>query len=63
MVLGDQIKALTTQFSNMGGHNGDGSGDLSAERGKHGCQHRAQAHANQWGDGFKLNIPEFPGDL
>ena len=32
MVLGDQIKALTTQLSNMGGHNGNGSGDPSAER-------------------------------
>jgi hypothetical protein len=29
----------------------------------HGCQHHAQAHANQWGNGFKLNIPEFQGDL
>jgi hypothetical protein len=27
-ILGDQIRALTTQFSNMGGHNGDGSGDF-----------------------------------
>jgi hypothetical protein len=25
IVLGDQIKALTTQFSNMGGYNGDRS--------------------------------------
>jgi hypothetical protein len=28
-VLGDQIKALTTQFSNMGSHNRDGSEDPS----------------------------------
>jgi hypothetical protein len=47
----------------MGGHNGDGSRDPSAECGTHGCQHRAQAHANQWGNIFKLNIPEFQGDL
>ena len=63
MVLGDQIRALTTQFFNMGGHNKDGSGDPSTERGMHGRQYRAQAHANQWGNGFKLNIPEFQGDL
>ena len=63
IVLRDQIKALTTQFSNIGGHNGDGSGNPSAKRGTHRRQHRAQAHANQWGNGFKLNIPEFQGDL
>jgi hypothetical protein len=62
-VFGDQIKALTTQFSNIGGHNGDGSGDPFAERGTDGCQHYAQAHANQWGNRFKLNILEFQGDL
>jgi hypothetical protein len=62
-VSGDQIKALTTQFSNMGGHNGDGSGDPFAERGTHRRQHHAQAHANQWGNRFKLNISEFQGDL
>jgi hypothetical protein len=62
-VLGDQIRALTTQFSNIGGHSGDGSGDPSAERGMHKRQHHAQAHANQWGNGFKLNILEFQGDL
>ena len=63
MVLGDQIRALTTQFSNMGGHNRDGSRDPSAERRMHGRYYCAQAHANQWGNGFKLNIPEFQGDL
>jgi hypothetical protein len=63
MVLGDQIRALTTQFSNMGGHNGNGSGDPSAERKTHIHQHHAQAHANQWRNGFKLNIPKFQGDL
>jgi hypothetical protein len=54
---------LTTQFSNMGGHNGDGFGDPYAERGTHGRQHHEQVHANQWGNRFKLNIPEFQGDL
>jgi hypothetical protein len=63
MILGDQIKAPIIQLSNMGGHNGDGSRDPSAECGTYGCQHRAQAHANQWGNIFKLNIPEFQGDL
>jgi hypothetical protein len=62
-VLGDQIRFLTTQFSNMGGHNGNGSEDPSAERGTHGRQHHAQEHANQWGDRFKLNILEFQWDL
>jgi hypothetical protein len=62
-VLGDQNRVLTTQFSNMGGHNGDGFGEPFVERGTHGHQHHAQAHANQWGDGFKFNIPECQGDL
>jgi hypothetical protein len=62
-VLGDQIKALTIQLSNMGGHNGNGFGDPSAERGTHRRQHHAQAHANQWKIIFKLNIPEFQGWL
>ena len=57
--MGDQIDALTTQLSNMGGHNGNGSRDPSAERGTHKSQHHAQAYANQWEKGFKLNIPEF----
>jgi hypothetical protein len=59
MVLGDQIEALTTQLSNMGGHNGNGFGDPSVERKTHRRQHRAQAHANQWENRFKLNILEF----
>ena len=63
IVSGDQIKALITQFSNTGGHNGDGSGDPSVEHGMHRLPHRAQAHANQWGNRFKLNILEFQGDL
>ena len=62
-VLGDQIRALTTQFSNMVGYNGDGSGDLYSELGTYEHQHHAQPHANQWGSGFKLNIPKFQEDL
>jgi hypothetical protein len=62
MVLGDQIKAFTTQLSNMGGHNGNGSRDPFIEHGTH-RQYRVQAHANQWKNGFKLNIPEFQGWL
>ena len=61
--FGDQIKALTTQVSNMGGHQENGSGDPSVERGTHRRQYRAQAHANQWENRFKLNIPEFQGWL
>jgi hypothetical protein len=60
-VLGDQIKAFTTQLSNIGGHNGNGSGDPSTESGMHRRHHRAQAHANQWENRFKLNILEFQG--
>jgi hypothetical protein len=62
-VLGDQIKALTTQLSNMGGHNGNGSRNPSTERRTHGRQHHAQAHATRWVNGFKLNILEFQGNL
>ena len=62
-VLRDQIKGLTTQFSNMGGYNKDGSRDPSVERKTYGHQHRAQAHANQWENRFKLNILKFQGDL
>jgi hypothetical protein len=62
-ILGDQIKALTTQLSNMGGHNGNGSGDPSVEHGTYRSQHRVQAHSNQWENGFKLNIPKFQGWL
>jgi hypothetical protein len=29
----------------------------------HRRQHHAQAHANQWGNRFKLKIPEFLRDL
>jgi hypothetical protein len=44
-------------------YNWDGSGDPSVEREMHGCQHHTQAHANQYENGFKLNILEFQGDL
>jgi hypothetical protein len=44
-VLGDQIKAPTTQLSNMGGHNGNGSKNPYVECRTHGHQHHAQAHA------------------
>jgi hypothetical protein len=47
----------------MGGHNGNGSRNPSAECRTHGCQHHAQAHAARWVNGFKLNILEFQGDL
>jgi hypothetical protein len=47
----------------MGSHNWDGSKDPFAERRTLGRQHCVQAHANQWENGFKLNIPKFQGDL
>jgi hypothetical protein len=54
-VLGDQI--------NMDGHNGNGSRNPYAEHQTHGRQNHVQAHATRWVNGFKLNIPEFQGDL
>jgi hypothetical protein len=60
-VLGDEIRALTTQFSNTSVHNRDGYGDPYAERGTHGLQQYVQAHANQWGNKFKLNIRNSKG--
>ena len=59
-VLGDQIKGLTTQISNMCGHNGNGSRNLFAE---HEHQHHAQVHAHQRVNRFKLDKPEFQGCL
>jgi hypothetical protein len=44
-------------------HNGNESRHASTKRRTHGRQHHAQAHATQWVDGFKLDIPEFQGDL
>jgi hypothetical protein len=63
MVLGHQIKALTTQFSNMGGYNEDGSRNLFMERRKQGRQHLVQAHAIQQVSRFKLDIPKFQSCL
>jgi hypothetical protein len=60
-VLGDQIKALATQISNMCGHNENGSRNLFAERRTHGRQHHVQAHAHRRVSRFKLDIPEFQG--
>jgi hypothetical protein len=58
-VLGDQIKTLASQISNMCGHNESGSRNPFAERGTHGRQHHAQAHAHQQMNKFKLDKPEF----
>jgi hypothetical protein len=62
-VLGDQIKALTTEFSNMGGYNENGSRNPFTERRTQGLQHLAQAHANQRVSRFKLDTPEFQSCL
>jgi hypothetical protein len=42
----DQIEDLTTQLSNIGGHNGNGSRNLFAECRTHRHQHLTQAHDN-----------------
>jgi hypothetical protein len=47
----------------MGCHNGNESKNPYAEHRMQGRQHHTQAHATQWVDRFKLNIPEFQGDL
>jgi hypothetical protein len=60
-VLGDQIKALVTQISNMCGHNENGSRNPFAEHRTHGRQHHAQAHAHRRVSRFKLDIPELQG--
>jgi hypothetical protein len=62
-VLGDQIKALAIQISNMCGHNRSGSRNPFAERGTHGRQHYAQAHTHRRVSRFKLDIPEFQSCL
>ena len=41
----------------------DGIGDSSIKHRTHKGQHCVQAHANQWGNKFKLNISKFQGDL
>ena len=61
--LEDQLETSPTQISNLCRHNGNESRNPSTERQTHGCQHHAQAHATRWVDGFKLDIPEFQGDL
>jgi hypothetical protein len=61
--LEDQCEASPTQISNLYRHNEHGSRNSSAEHRTYGRQHRAQAHATRWVDGFKLDIPEFQGDL
>jgi hypothetical protein len=61
--LEDRREASPTQISNLYRHNGNESRHPSAERRTHGRQHHVQAHATRWVDGFKLDIPEFQGDL
>jgi hypothetical protein len=62
-VLGDQIKALATQISNLCGHNEIGSRNPFTERRTHGHQHLVQAYANRWVSRFKLDTLEFQGCL
>jgi hypothetical protein len=61
MVLGDQIKALAIQISNMCGHNGSGYRNPFVKGGTHGCQHHAQAHVHRRVSRFKLDILELQG--
>jgi hypothetical protein len=63
MVLGDQIKALATQISNLCGHNEIGFRNPFTERQTQGRQHLAQAHANRRVRRFKLDTLEFQGCL
>jgi hypothetical protein len=58
-VLGDQIKALATQISNLCGHNGIEFRNPFTERRTQECQHLAQAHANRRVSKFKLDTLEF----
>jgi hypothetical protein len=62
-ILGDQIKALPTQISNLCGHNEIGCRNPFTERRTQGRQHLAQAHANRRVSRFKLDTPEFQGCL
>jgi hypothetical protein len=55
----EQIEALATQLSNMGDHNGNGSGNPFAVHRTNGYKHHSQVQANRWVNEFKLNIPEF----
>jgi hypothetical protein len=61
--MGDHIKVLITKLFNMGGHIGSGFENPYAEHQAHRRQHYVQAHATQWVNGFKLNIPKFQGCL
>jgi hypothetical protein len=61
--LEDRCEASPTQIYNLYRHNEHGSRNPYAERRTYGRQHRAQAHATRWVDGFKLDFPEFPGVL
>jgi hypothetical protein len=63
MVMGDQIKALVTQISNLYGPNGIGSRNPFTKCQTQGRQHLAQAHANQWVSKFKLDTLKFQGCL
>jgi hypothetical protein len=63
MVLGDQIKALTTQISNLCGNNEIGCRNPFIECRMQGHQHLMQAHANRRVSRFKLNTLEFQGCL
>ena len=58
----DQIEDLTTQLSNLRGHKGSGSRNLSIERWTQGRQHLAQAPTNQRVNRFELKITKFGGD-
>jgi hypothetical protein len=62
-VLGDQIKALATQISNLSSHYEIGSRNPFIEHRTQGHQHLAQAHANRRVSRFKLDTPEFQGCL
>jgi hypothetical protein len=62
-VLEDQLETSPTQISNLCCHNGNESRNPFAERQTHRRQHHVQAYATWWVDGFKLDIPEFQGDI
>ena len=61
--LEDQLETSPTQISNLCHHKGNGSRNPYVEHQTHGPQHHVQAHATREVDGFKLNIPEFQGNL
>jgi hypothetical protein len=59
----DRCEASPTQISNLYHHNEHKSRNPFVEHQTHERQHHAQAHATRWVDRFKLDIPEFQGDL